>query len=546
MNRQLDQIIFKGECIDSNDPQKLGRIRAIDLSIHDTELENGNSDEGKTTYKPWGTKDPYLYLPLLPWFNNVAPKGRGEYNQRGEYVHLFYSDLSKQEGTNDKYYVGPVISSPLLANNEPIISSEADLSTGYDNKKSQPSLINDDGTDKDEVFGVFPDQTYVTLNGRGTADIIIKDNDVLLRAGKSYPNENKKLPQKNEGRAFLQLSKFDFKTEITGEEEVRELKVKHLNIKKVVEYHINNLENTVNKFQGTVKVYHLDIPEITTNNMSFDTVIPEGKKQLQTVVRFYNIGIDSVSELINDFLKKLKQGPNIINISQNLDKYINPNDPLSSATIGNEDLLYNQDNYSASGALPLFFKMSDQMWNVYKASSLNQGGNNLQIYYNITDLISKIKRPGDKNQSSLKGYGLIYSSDKNNVAKDFKKQVSENIKIEPYDNSVGILGGNKLFMISHDTSIKSKGKINVPNSLMGVTENQTSLELDKKTSPLVRGDELLEFLNLVVRFLSSHVHAMPGESPNPTGLAETVTLDEINKALNEFSEKVLNKNIRIN
>lgn len=545
MNRDLNQIIHKGECIDTNDPKKLGRIRAIDLAIHDGEQENGNSDEGKRTYVPWGSKDPFLYKPLLPWFTNVIPKGRDESNQRGEYVHLFYSNLDRMEGSNDRFYIGPVISSPVLSNFDPITSSEIDLDSGYDNKDSQPSLIKDDGSDKDEILGVYPPPNDVTLCGRGTADIVIKDNDVILRAGKSFPNENKQLPLKNNNRAFLQLSKFEFKTEKGNESKETEIKFKDLPIKKLVEYHVNNPENGFQKFSGSVKIYHLDIPEISTNNMSIDTPIPEGKKQIQTIIRFSNIELDKVSDLVNDIIKTMKAGPSIKNLLLNLDKYTTSSDINSTADVGNEDLLYNQDNFGASGALPLYYKPSDQMWETYLTSK--PGEDNLsQTYFNISNLISKIKRPGDDTDSSLKGHGLIYSSNKNNRDIDLKTDIIVETTIDKYDNSVGILGGDVLYMISHNSKKPSTGQIDISDSLMGITENQAADELEKKTSSVVRGEELFEFLNMIVRFLGSHVHGYHQESPNEQGLAETITLTEINKALSEFKEKVLNKNIRIN
>lgn len=541
MKRNLNQIIFRGECIDSNDPKKLGRIRAIDLSIHSGEQETGSLDNGKSTYVPWGKKDPFLYKPLLPWFNNVSPKGRDEFNERGEYVHLFYSNLERQEGSNDRFYIGPIISSPILSYYDPITSSEIDLDTGYDNKEVQPSLINEDGTDKSEVNGVYSGSEYMSFHGRGTADIVIQDNTVLLRAGKSFPHENKELPLKNDERAFIQLSKYEFKTEEGIDEEYLEIQTKHKNIVKILEYSISNTDNMFDVFNGSIRIYHLGIPEITTRNMGMDTIIPEGKKQIQTVISFNKLSLSKVSNLINDVLSEIKKYSSIKKIVSNTDKYITEGDSQSKVTIGNEDLLYNQDNFSTTGGTPLYFKPTDQMWEIYtKSPELSQS------YLNISSLISKVKKPGSTDDNPITGYGLIYSKERNSVDSDLKRGSTSKKEIKKFDNSVSIMGANKLFLMSHDTINPAKGKIDISDTLIGINENKVVDELLPKTSSSVRGEELLEFLNLIVRFLETHEHPHHQKPPNEQGRNETITKTKIREALNQFSEKVLNKNIRIN
>jgi hypothetical protein len=62
---------------------------------------------------------------------------------------------------------------------------------------------------------------------------------------------------------------------------------------------------------------------------------------------------------------------------------------------------------------------------------------------------------------------------------------------------------------------------------------------------MVRGEELLELLSLIVRFLTTHTHAFPGLPPVPVtqdGTSVTSILTEMQNAVN----KVLNQNIRIN
>jgi hypothetical protein len=62
---------------------------------------------------------------------------------------------------------------------------------------------------------------------------------------------------------------------------------------------------------------------------------------------------------------------------------------------------------------------------------------------------------------------------------------------------------------------------------------------------MVRGEELLELINLIVKFLVTHTHAYPGLPPVPVTQEGTNTqtiLTELNNAVN----KILSKNIRLN
>ena len=65
------------------------------------------------------------------------------------------------------------------------------------------------------------------------------------------------------------------------------------------------------------------------------------------------------------------------------------------------------------------------------------------------------------------------------------------------------------------------------------------------TSSMVRGEELLELINLIVRFLITHAHPFPGLAP----VSVTEDGSTINGLLSELSlatKKILNKKIRMN
>ena len=61
----------------------------------------------------------------------------------------------------------------------------------------------------------------------------------------------------------------------------------------------------------------------------------------------------------------------------------------------------------------------------------------------------------------------------------------------------------------------------------------------------MRGEELLELLNLMVRYMTTHVHPYPGLPP--VGVTTDGTnVQNLLKELLDANEKILNKNIRLN
>jgi hypothetical protein len=61
---------------------------------------------------------------------------------------------------------------------------------------------------------------------------------------------------------------------------------------------------------------------------------------------------------------------------------------------------------------------------------------------------------------------------------------------------------------------------------------------------MVRGNELMKLIKLIVKFLRSHVHN-PNKAPIPIGTDGT-SIDNIQKILDDADNSILNQNIRIN
>jgi hypothetical protein len=63
---------------------------------------------------------------------------------------------------------------------------------------------------------------------------------------------------------------------------------------------------------------------------------------------------------------------------------------------------------------------------------------------------------------------------------------------------------------------------------------------------MVRGDELMDLLQLIVNFLITHDHAYVQLPPTAISLSSGISTSEVLKKMQEAYEKVLNQNIRIN
>jgi hypothetical protein len=159
--------------------------------------------------------------------------------------------------------------------------------------------------------------------------------------------------------------------------------------------------------------------------------------------------------------------------------------------------------------------------------------------FNIANFV-KFKKEGNN------GFGLIYF--KNTTGKQFFVRLTKMKEYEYTSNPVtyNILGADKLLILSHKTRVPSKGKIVLENSTVGgINQDYIIKNVTPNTDPMVRGDELFKFLNLVVRFLVAHVHPFPGLPPVPVS-TDGVQSSQILTELLNASDTILNQEIRIN
>jgi hypothetical protein len=367
---------------------------------------------------------------------------------------------------------------------------------------------------------VFPQPGDNAFMGRGSADVIVKQDEILIRAGKFKGNQLQPnvIPVANQQRGFLQLSKFQSTLQPLEPKVVYELQEEVLLTKYLIEWTLTNPENTQDRFSGSVYLYQLK-PNVTVNSkfISVDSEISENLKKLVAIESFAMLSKMDTIKFINDFIKQC-----------------NDTDVTRSGV-----KLFNDNN--AANKFPIYYRPNSIMYSKLNPSTpLGASASPIEVS-NISEIYKGVKL----NPALRGGYGLIYAKDKVGIPKTPKKFVIPQQKYVNQESTYGALGSDILFLVSHNSQIPGKGKINFDDTLYGISPEKFTNELLPKTSSMVRGEELLELINLIVKFLVTHTHAYPGLPPVPVTQEGTNTqsiLTELNNAVN----KILSKNIRLN
>ena len=507
------QNFYYGVCLNSDDPLMLGRIRVLD-STDNYKSRLNSSDEfdpnsNSTKNGLWSTKDPFVCLPLLPYFINQTPK-------KDERVLIFYYN-NDRKGSRDKYYIIAPYSSPTTIEDESYKTSATQTNAGIQfSLKDLPNIKDGDGKVPEKSKGVFAEPMDISLNGRDTSDLILKKNDVLLRAGKHKKFRRGEIPESEPKRAFLQLSKFDLKTKLSDPEIKIVLQSQDQLLKYLIEYDIINPENTQDAFTGSISIYNL-------SNVTGEL----------TKVSFFDIDTDlsgvTLSRLFYDQFQALSMVEVIARINSTLVTFKSNPSNVSPIEI------------PENSNFPFYFRPSKNVLSkitnfVSDADPVDAA--NMSILMSGVGII-----PGD----ITPGYGLIMDSKFTPYIPYLPvKEVVVKQTTEPIDTTVGVLGASNLYLISHDSTIPGKEKVELgPDTLYGIDAQKLDTDVTINTSSMVRGEELLELLDVIVNFLITHVHPYPLLPPSAVSTDGTST-DDILKKMLEAYEKVLNKKIRIN
>ena len=269
-------IFFQITVLDNQDPMMLGRIRARLLTDDYNAIINSITDPPwNEKVDIWTQRDPFVFNPLMPYFMYQVPKV-------GEMAQVLYTN--NEFKYQNQYYIQNTFSSPTTTGYEFYQGGNKFTATGTQLKNPKP-LKNQDGTytDREIHKGVFPEPGDNALLGRGSADVIVQQDEILIRAGKFkgtqlQPNVP---PVANPKRGFLQISRFNkSKNKLTPNIVTKSNEIT-VQVKYLIEWVITNPENMQDVFSGTIYLYQLKA-NLSTNskNLTVDSVIDESLKSL--------------------------------------------------------------------------------------------------------------------------------------------------------------------------------------------------------------------------------------------------------------------------
>jgi hypothetical protein len=182
----------------TNDNSEQNRIRARIVSLEDDgKIKGKSSSANEENYNNYSGKDRgitdnmlVLCVPLLPEFFHVRP-------QVGEMVFVIMENPKNNTGV--RYWIGPIVSSKLKLKYQSYEDSAKIFNkTNFISTTKIGSSI--------ELSKVFPEDSDVAIQGRNDADLILKNREALLIAGK-FSSQNFDI--NIECPSYLKLKQFD-------------------------------------------------------------------------------------------------------------------------------------------------------------------------------------------------------------------------------------------------------------------------------------------------------------------------------------------------
>jgi hypothetical protein len=430
LNNRTIPLIRVGEVMDVDDPKKTGRIKVKIEGI----------DKSDVTVQSL----PYC-VPLTPRFLNVMPK-------IGELVLVFQYEHKKgvkyTQFTSQRFWIGPLISQSNKLNYDPIVDARSVMTGG---KFKIPDII------LSNTEGVYPNDDDIALQGRGNTDVILKEGQIWIRAGK-YKDTEERNQFNDRDLGYIQVK-------YGGNELVRTLEDKV-----ITNYVYDKAETLINVQIDTLTVDN----EVLAGNLTPN----EYSQSTKNVVRI------KVTQIKN----------NSTIFEQN---FLNPGFPTRESAL-----------IAATTTIKPF---TTGKW--------------------------KLKSNSDE---ILKEYGGELAV-KSKVAffKGNKKEVKKTIKVVKMEantdksGSVINMVGNKINLISHDGP--HTFNLTNPEELISTLEQK---RINNEAHPLVYGDILVQFLDLVKSYVAGHTH-------NYHGMPATELPNKVN-VLNFDLDSILNKNINSN
>jgi hypothetical protein len=522
------------KCIDNSDPLRIARVRALDVELKEVDK---TSEDPKLV--PWSVDDPHVYKSFLPYHINVVPSV-------DEMIFYFKQDSSK---TNlDKIYCGPVLSHPSYVKGEKYESAQVMTNKGKAGNQGEPYLLGDVNSDVPlspdiNKKGVFPHPDDIAILGRENTEIVLgmreyvipsEENplagwypQILIRSGKFKKVSDSQIPDRYDKPSFIQINTFD-KTYRNVEKPTSKTDSTDTYLKHIIVYDIDYTTlNQDSNMSGHVSLYKVNSGGNTESGQVMASDMNPEK---------FIEGITFLPDDNNYLIRSNFSGLNRRQVARHIEKFINAIDDNDRPKV--ESLMSHPDSVTdwPTTIHPLYFVPTIQLTNYSKDIGNPNTHNDNALW-----IMSKVQLKG----VSSKGFGLAMTN--NPGERDIVVETSTVMEpvSEVFEGRQGIvsIGTDKIFLFSHN--ITELGKINLSDSPYGISQEKYISDIEVKTNSLVRGEELMKLLKVIVNFMASHTHAYHGLAPVKQSWDGT-RVEDLYRLLNNADKKILNQNIRIN
>jgi hypothetical protein len=493
------RIIVPGKVLNSDDPLMLGRVRVQIIIENEQQNEPSKNEE-------WTNKDPMVCLPLIPYYLSQVPKV-------GEYVNIIFATRDETKDPNKFYIQGP-ITRPWNNPQESYSNSKSMLADGAYIKQAENVRTGPLGEIQEGLVGIYPLPGDNAFLGRGTTDLLIKSEDIILRAGKYKTTPGVEKPRYNNQRSWVQLSNYTLEKIKKGTETLEYSVYKDIEVKNFVEWSIDYIDTTGATVSGYVRTNSVKGNSETTTVSTFEIAsattincFPVPGSQMN----FSGLTISQAGQFISQYIKGFNRGKVVVN--------------------GYNDF---PNNGNLSGQFPFVFGPNVQTYNKYLSDDPVISNFVISIYNNV--------KLNEVNNEA--GFVVVWEKNTIGPQKVTETQVIDKSEYIESPVTYASIGGDFLYFLSHRSEIPDKNPFSLSDTLYGIPQEKFTEEIFPNTSSMVRGEELIELIRLIVKFLSQHTHNInepPIQEPK-----DTVTVSQIETALNNAQNTILNKNIRIN
>ncbi len=491
------KIIEIGVCLDNQDPRGFGRIRARNIDELDSSRENAVPN-----WENWSKDDPFVYSPFLPNHINIIPKN-------GQSVKIIRYD-NERDLQNQEYVAGP-FTTPHDYGGQTSEMQITETTFGQRSNKtpdvksfSSNKKTFSEGFLKAESVGSVPKIEDVAISGNYGSDIILTEHGVQLRAGKlidkftASPKQKEdlsKYPFYSKKHSKISLKKFP-ETVVLDYKTITEKSLTRTDIKHLFEYSVNNPESPTEVTFNIFSIKQSFGEKYKTDVFGVDTQLESNTSNLiyeKTITLESDNKTQEAYILIRDFISKLdREKLNVILPSLN-------------------------DTY----AHPFYFRPSISFRSMTNSSDLIQ-----KVTYH--DRVSS---------------GLVFSNTAIDVpVKTIPKKIPYLKQISETDQTfAAITADNVLYLSTNNPGVDGK---QIDFSSLDKYEYSQEDYLQRiipNTFATVRGEKLIEILELITLILLNHKHGILTE---PKYFKSAI--DTLKKLIERSKQDMLNNSIRIN